>query len=88
MGKAIIATRIGQMAGVLSDGEDALLVAPGDVGALVDAIVRLMKDRDLRIRLGANARQKVTSHYTWRQNVKNVLDELGRVMETGKTARE
>jgi glycosyltransferase involved in cell wall biosynthesis len=88
MGKAIIASRIGQMAEVLSDGEDGLLVAPGNVEALVDAIVRLMKDRDLRIRLGANARQKVTFQYTWRQNVKNVLEELGRVMETKKTARE
>lgn len=74
MGKGIVASRLGQIGEVLSDGETALLVEPGNVVQLRDAIVRLTGARDLRERLGANARQVVVRHYTWVHNARRVLD--------------
>jgi len=43
---------------LLADGRDALLVRPGDPGALAAALRRLAADRELRERLGAAARRR------------------------------
>jgi len=39
----------------MTDGKDALLVAPGDAQALGVALLRLLDDQALRTRLGQNA---------------------------------
>jgi glycosyltransferase involved in cell wall biosynthesis len=57
-GRAIVATRVGGMPEVLTDGADARLVAPGDAPALVAAIVALLGDGRERDRLGAAARRR------------------------------
>jgi len=74
MGKGIVASRLGQIGEVLSDGKTALLVEPGSVVQLCDAIVGLIRSRNLRELLGANAREVVVKHYTWVHNARRVLD--------------
>jgi glycosyltransferase involved in cell wall biosynthesis len=65
---------------VLTHGHDALLVAPGDGSMLVEALVRLATDEDLRARLGQNARRTVIDRdLTWRGNARRVLDEVERL---------
>jgi glycosyltransferase involved in cell wall biosynthesis len=54
---AIVASGIDGIPEDLTDGHDALLVAPGDPGALQDALARLLCDRPLRERLAAAARE-------------------------------
>ncbi len=77
MGKGIVASRLGQIGEVLQDEETALLVEPGNVEELVDAIVRLADSSELRERLGANARRAAVTHHTWKQNAQRVLDAYG-----------
>ncbi|HJU53327.1 MAG TPA: glycosyltransferase family 4 protein, partial [Pyrinomonadaceae bacterium] len=55
MGKAIVASRLGQIGEVLAHEETALLVEPGDARGLCEAILRLVDSHDLRARLGAAA---------------------------------
>ena len=45
-------------------GDAALRVAPGDAGALADALLAVAADGDLRARLGALARARAAA-YTW-----------------------
>ena len=52
-GKAVIATRAGGLAEVVVDGETGLLVPVRNPHALADAIVRLLRDPELRQRCGA-----------------------------------
>lgn len=78
MAKPIVASRLGQIAAVVADGEDGLLVEPGDAAALAKAIERLARDAALRARLGANARSKVVELYTWKQNAFRVFDSFER----------
>jgi hypothetical protein len=59
LGVAVVATRTAWIVQYVSDGKEALLVPPGDVGAFRDALVRLHADADLRARLVANARRRV-----------------------------
>jgi len=59
MGKAVIATRTTGQTDVITDGENGLVVAPGDVAGWRQAITRLRTDHALRERLGRNARRWV-----------------------------
>ncbi|MGA9769959.1 MAG: glycosyltransferase family 4 protein [Blastocatellia bacterium] len=74
MARPVVASRLGQIAGVIVDGENGLLVAPDDASALAQAIERLADDKPLRARLGAAARQTVINGYTWRHNAARVFD--------------
>ncbi len=55
-GQAIVATDVGGTAEILTDQVSALLVGADDVEALTAAIRRMLMDRELRMRLGQNAR--------------------------------
>jgi glycosyltransferase involved in cell wall biosynthesis len=74
MGKAIVASRLGQIGEVLADQETALLVEPGNVGELTAAIVKLVDSNDLREKLGTKAREVAEREYTWKHNAQRVLD--------------
>jgi glycosyltransferase involved in cell wall biosynthesis len=74
MGKGIVASRLGQIGEVLVDEETALLVEPGNVDELGNAIVRLIESETLRKRLGARAREVAAREHTWTHNARRVLD--------------
>lgn len=74
MGKAIVASRLGQIGEVLSDEETALLVEPGNVDELASALVRVAESSELRKRLGPNAREAAVQNHTWGHNARRVLE--------------
>ena len=50
---------------IVRDGEEGLLVAEADPGALAAGIVRLAGDPGLRRRMGESARRRVVEAYSW-----------------------
>lgn len=76
MAKPVAASRLGQIGEVIEDGVSGLLLAPGDVDALVEAIARLAADPELRARLGRAARERVLAEYTWQRNADRALSGL------------
>ena len=52
MAKPVVASRIGGVEEVVRDGETGLLVPPGDVDSLAEAILRVLLDTDLARSLG------------------------------------
>ena len=74
MGKGIVASRLGQIGEVLVDGETALLVEPGNVRELKEAIVKMIKDEEMRRSLGVKAREVAEKEFTWTHNAQRVLD--------------
>lgn len=52
-GRPVVATAVGGLLDAVEDGVTGLLVPPGDVRALRDALERLLGDAELRGRLGA-----------------------------------
>lgn len=55
-GRPVLGARVGGIPDLVRDGENGLLVEPEDAGALADALVRLLTDRELLERLAAAAR--------------------------------
>jgi glycosyltransferase involved in cell wall biosynthesis len=69
-GKAVVVTNVGGTRDYADDEREALMVPPGDVGALVQALSRLWEDTSLRLRLGAAARERaagMTSERFWHE---------------------
>ena len=62
-GVPLIATRVGGLADMLTDGETALLVPPDDPDAFAAALSRLKSDARLRQKLVANASALVHERY-------------------------
>lgn len=61
-GSALVCTRVGGGAEILSDGETALLVPPENPQALAEACLRILGDPALARRLGEAARAYVENH--------------------------
>jgi glycosyltransferase involved in cell wall biosynthesis len=76
MARPVIASRLGQIAETVVDGETGILVEPGDVHQLAEAIRRLKSDEALRRRLGEAGRRRVCERYTWRRNARAVFDAV------------
>ena len=76
MGKAIVASRLEQIAEVLEDGRTAKLVAPGNAEELAAAILQLAGDAAQRGRLGAAARSEALAHHTWQAHAARILERV------------
>jgi glycosyltransferase involved in cell wall biosynthesis len=62
VGTPVIATRVGGVGEVVHDGENGLLVEPGDAQAFAAAVRRYLEDDDLRARLRAAAVASVAEY--------------------------
>ena len=72
VGRPVVASRIGQTAQVLDGTEAALLIPPGDPGALTDALLQVAEDPDLAARLSRNAAVEGRRH-DWADNARAVV---------------
>ena len=64
-GRAVVASAVGGIPEVVSDRENALLVREKDVSGLARAIVEVRDDRELRERLGQEARRRAVTELDW-----------------------
>ncbi len=72
-GRPVLASAVGGMLDVVSDGRDGLLLPPRDDRAWIDALRRVLRDPELRERLGAAARQTVLAHFRPEQELSALL---------------
>jgi glycosyltransferase involved in cell wall biosynthesis len=64
-GRPVVASAVGGLEDLVVDGETGLLVPPRDPPALRAALERLLADRELRRRLGAAARTRARTKFSW-----------------------
>ena len=85
VGKAIVASDIGQIREAIDNGVTGLLVRPGDPVDLAEKLEQLYRDPELRQRLGQAAAQRAKA-YTWKSNAERVIaivESLKPVQEDG-----
>ncbi len=74
-GCPVVATRVGGVPDVVTDGEDGFLVDPGDVEGLAASLARLANDPALRARMGGAGRERMRSRYA----VDRLIDDIDRL---------
>ncbi len=70
------------------DGETVLRCKAGDVDSLQRALERGLSDPELRDRIGAAGRERVSELYTWRQTAINTVAQYREVIELRREAAE
>jgi glycosyltransferase involved in cell wall biosynthesis len=73
-GRPVVATDVGGLRDLVVDGETGLVVRPRDPVALRAALERLLADRDLRRRLGAEGRRRAQERFSWTAVTDATLD--------------
>lgn len=72
-GLPVVATAVGGVPEVVADSETGILVPPRDPGALSAAVLRLVRDGDLRKKLGAAGRERARL-FTAERTVSGVVE--------------
>jgi len=72
-GRAVVASRVGQVAEILVDGETGLLFEPGNGADLLRCLRQVRTDPTLRHKLGRRASAACSEH-TWNRNAARVVD--------------
>jgi glycosyltransferase involved in cell wall biosynthesis len=76
MGRAVVASEVGDLTSVVLDGQTGLTVPAGDVSALADALERILSDRVLAERLGRQARERLLEHSSWEVVAERIVGAL------------
>ncbi len=73
-GLPIVSTNVSAIPELVKDGENGLLVSPGDASALASALNRLLTDADLCRQLAENNRRKAASGYFWEDTERRFVE--------------
>lgn len=76
-GKPVVATRVGGIPEVITDGVTGYLVGRADVAEMSDRILQLLGDPALRARMGASGRDTVARKFDLRTNVSQLMGSYG-----------
>ena len=78
-GRPVVATTAGGIPEVVEDGHTGLLVPPRDHQAMADAIVKLLKDAELRSAMGEAGRSLASARFSAERMVQDTLRVYERV---------
>ncbi|MCL6544868.1 MAG: glycosyltransferase [Bryobacteraceae bacterium] len=73
MGKPVIGSAIGGIPEIIDHGVNGLLVPPGDPRALAEAVSRLLRDAELRRRMGEAGRRKFYEKFELERCCRSIL---------------
>jgi glycosyltransferase involved in cell wall biosynthesis len=65
MGRAVVATDVGDLGSAVVDGVTGRVVPPGDTSALSSALEQIVSDPELAARLGAEGRRQMLERSGW-----------------------
>jgi len=86
MGRPIVASSAA-FAGIAADAGSDMLVADGP-GAEAEAVLRLLSDKDLGLRIGAAARRRIVDYYGWEARLASLPAIMGIADEPLRDAAE
>ncbi len=72
--KPVVATRVGGIPELIDEGESGFLVDRGDTQTMAERVLGLLKDVEIRNRLGATAQRTVQERFDLRKNVSKLVD--------------
>ena len=75
-GIASIGTRSGGISDAIIDNKTGLLCEEGDQASITNNIDKLLSNRELRVKLGKNGKERAKSDYSWNAKVSEYLNLL------------
>jgi glycosyltransferase involved in cell wall biosynthesis len=82
-GTPVVCSRIGGLPEVVDDGVTGVLVEPGDVHELADAVRRLVTDPEKAERMGRAGRERALELFTWDHCARRCLEVYSMLAEGG-----
>ena len=71
--RPVVSTRLAGIPELVVDGETGVLVSPGDIAALTEALQHLLCDGELRLRYGRAGRQRIEQHFRIEETIAPLL---------------
>ena len=84
-GLAVVASDIGGVKLVLQNGKNGILLPPGNVQALADAMLELARSPKRRQDLGQAARRSVVDQFNWDNVAAQIAEMLAEAIENNRT---
>jgi glycosyltransferase involved in cell wall biosynthesis len=81
-GLPVVATPVGGTVEIIPSDDCGMMVTPGDVDALQQALARLLSDPPLRARLGRNLQQHIRAVFDWERIADRAEMELTQLIRT------
>lgn len=85
--KAIVATKVGNFPEYIDNGKNGLIVPPNNPKALADAIVYLLKNEDIRRKMGREAYNKMKRDFSWRISAEKHIEVYERLLKEKKSRK-
>jgi len=82
----VIATRIGGIPEVVSDGETGFLSDIGDTEKMSDDVMKLLNDEEMRVAFGEKARESAISRYGSELIIPQYITFYEKILQTAKSA--
>jgi glycosyltransferase involved in cell wall biosynthesis len=76
-GKPVVATRVGGIPELITNGESGFLVERGDTSEMSKHILTLLADPELRVRMGQAGLETVSEKFDLRKNVAQLITSYG-----------
>jgi glycosyltransferase involved in cell wall biosynthesis len=84
MSKPCVATKVGGVPDLVTDGKTGLLVEPNDTTGLSKALITVLKDPALGVQMGQKAKKTVGKDFTWPRIVDKLEAVYAEVLSKGK----
>lgn len=81
-GTPVIASAISGVEAAIDHEQNGILIPPGDVTNLAEAIVALLKDEPRRGMLGQRARLKMELRFTWKEHAQRTLELMEQAIQS------
>ena len=82
-GIPVVGARAGGIPDVITPGKNGFMFTPGNLGELTEQLGRLIRNTELRERLGRQARQSV-ERWGWRESTETLLEYYQRAQTIHK----
>jgi len=84
----VVATRVGDVPKVITDGDTGILVEPGDKEGLKEALLYLLSNKDIAIEMGQKGYEKVKEHYSSEKMTDEYLKIYQDVLKNNRRLRK
>jgi glycosyltransferase involved in cell wall biosynthesis len=83
-GLAVVGSNNGGIPEMITDGQDGFLCSPDDLNGWIGIVKALIEDKDLRKRIGKNARKTVEDHFMLEKMIEKVAEIYFNLLKTAE----